>query len=239
MNLSNFRIAAKLLTAFTVVALIGAAIGFLGLYNMNRINDAGEQMYDKELLAVSYTKGANIDLLYIGRDLRNMMLATSEEGRQKASEESLEHLKMTRDNMSKAEPLYWSEKGKAEFKKLNELWAQYEQEVKTLKEKIMKEPIDAKSEAQAYLAGPFAAQVNKLDDQMTVLTQIKEKNAEKLAKDANVMYSDSRTFIIAMIVLGAALGLGMGLAISRSIAGGVRQGAQMAQRMAGLSDMMK
>jgi methyl-accepting chemotaxis protein len=232
MNLSNFRIAAKLLAAFIIVALIGAAIGFLGLYNMNRINDAGNQMYDKELLALSYTKEANIDLLYIGRDLRNMLLATSEEGRQKSSQAAQENLKLARDYLNKAEPLYWTENGKAEFKKLNELWAQYEQEVKTLKEKIMKEPIDAKSEAQAYLAGPFAAQVNKVDEQLTALTKIKERNAEKLSNDTDVMYSDSRTFILAMIVLGAALGLGMGLVISRSIAGGVRQGAQMAQRMA-------
>ncbi len=84
MKLSDYKIGTKVVGAFMFVALIGAGIGATGIVNMNKINDAAEVMYSKELLGISYIKEANINLLYIGRDIRNAILSPSEVGRQKA-----------------------------------------------------------------------------------------------------------------------------------------------------------
>ena len=60
MNLSQFRIATKLVAGFIIVALIGAALGLYALGNMNALNDADTQLYEKETVGMSLVKDANI-----------------------------------------------------------------------------------------------------------------------------------------------------------------------------------
>ena len=64
---SNLKVGTKLISAFIVVSLITAVVGYIGIRNMGTINDMADDMYLKELLGISYIKEANINLIYISR----------------------------------------------------------------------------------------------------------------------------------------------------------------------------
>ena len=73
-----------LLTAFVVTSILTAAVGGLGLYNMNQINDASRAIYDRELMGLSYIKDAGIHRAAAARDWRTILIAKDEEARKKA-----------------------------------------------------------------------------------------------------------------------------------------------------------
>ena len=233
MQLSNFRIATKLIAAFVIVAAIGAGMGLMGLFNMSRINDAGNLMYDKELLGLSYMKEANINLLYLGRDVRNTLLATSEEQRLKARANLQKNLELTKSNLEKARPLYHTEKGKAAFEKLDAFWRDYEKALKEMDALAGAAPLGQAGEGVNYLFTRFAPAVNLVDDQMTVLARIKEGNAEKLSKDTDETYHSSFSMTIVLILLGVGVGVGLGYFISRNVTTSLQRAVAAAQEMAG------
>ena len=78
MKLNQMKVGTRLLLSFIAIALSGAIVAGIGIVNMGRINDMGDRMYEQELLGLSYVKEANISLIYIGRALRSMLLASSE-----------------------------------------------------------------------------------------------------------------------------------------------------------------
>ena len=112
MNLSDYKISTKLIASFVLVALFSLLIGLQGLSNTSRINDSTVQLYEKEMMGLSYMKEANIDLLYIGRSARNALLATSDEGRAKALEKLKADVALTKQNMEAARPLFYTERGR-------------------------------------------------------------------------------------------------------------------------------
>ena len=84
----NLRIEIKFIGAFVIVASIVAVVGFIGIRNMSVINDLTDKIYKEELLGMSHIKQANINLLFLIREEKNIMLASSDAERQKYLEQS-------------------------------------------------------------------------------------------------------------------------------------------------------
>ena len=70
----NMKTIWKLVTGFSLVCSISAVIGWVGLTNMSVINTMLNGMYESELLGLSHCKQANVNLICIGRALRNVLL---------------------------------------------------------------------------------------------------------------------------------------------------------------------
>lgn len=81
MTFSNMRLGTKLISAFVLVCSIGAVVSGIGIRNMAQINDEGDKVYHLDLVGLSLTQKANIDLLEAGRSLSNAILASSAEQR--------------------------------------------------------------------------------------------------------------------------------------------------------------
>src|SRR5689334_13250785 len=101
----SMTLGSRLIAGFVAVAALSLIVGSIGLYNMRAIQQAGERMYELDMLGLSHTKEANIDLLAIGRALRNGMLATSDAQRAKALDEAKAKLALAKGELDKARPL--------------------------------------------------------------------------------------------------------------------------------------
>ena len=113
---NNLKLRTILLGGFVIVALFSVIVGFIGIRNMGTISEMTDRMYDRELMAVSYVKEANINLVYIGRDWRTALLATTPEERSKAVKAFAEHARTVQDYLDKARPMFFTEQGKAEHR---------------------------------------------------------------------------------------------------------------------------
>jgi methyl-accepting chemotaxis protein len=233
---ASMKIGTRLVSSFVVVALLSAIVGGIGLYNMRDIQRAGEKVYQLDMLGLSYTKEANIDMLYVGRALRNAMLATSDEQRAKALEDVKAKLALARTNLDKARPLYWSEKGKATFARIDAEWGKYERAVETLSGLAASDTLGQPRASQALLFGAFKDQVNAVDELMTEASELKEKNAER----ANRANAESFVFSAWVMVgaigvalsLGVLLGLAMARLITRQLGGEPGYAVEVANRIA-------
>jgi methyl-accepting chemotaxis protein len=70
----DLKIGTKLITAFVIVSAITAIVGILGIKDMEMINSMADKMYEKDLLGLSYVKEANINLIYMVRDEKSIIL---------------------------------------------------------------------------------------------------------------------------------------------------------------------
>ena len=71
----DLKIGKKLITAFLVVSAFTAFIGIMGIKNMATLNEGADRLYHKELMGIAYIKAANVDLIYLARAEKNLILS--------------------------------------------------------------------------------------------------------------------------------------------------------------------
>ncbi|WP_318014105.1 methyl-accepting chemotaxis protein [Paucibacter sp. TC2R-5] len=231
MNLSNYKIGSKLIAGFLLVAAIGALIGILGLTKMAQLNKAASEMYDKEFKAVSFIKEANIDLIYVERDLRNALLATNPDGRGKSRESLRKNMALAKDNIKQADPLFWTEKGQAAMLKLKGMWDAFEIAVGAMNGKLADESPAGNAAAVEFMFGTLTPLSTQVDDQLTVLAKLKEANAKRIDEENDAAYASNRNLTIGLILLGIAGGVALGLMISRNVVTALQRSLAAAERM--------
>jgi len=221
--MSNMNVGARLTLGFLTVAILTAIVGVIGITNMSKINTAADDLYQKELLGVSYIKEANINLIYQGRALRNYLLAQTIPGIDAAPHllAIQKYRDSLRDNMEKARSLFYTEEGKAKLAELDSAYKAYlEAQDKSIEMAKQEEAAglqqqDRKSAAYAMKDARLLA--DKADDMMTALSQMKEANARKASDDTTELYVFSKWLMITVIAISLVLGVLIGFLITRSI----------------------
>jgi hypothetical protein len=86
-SLDRRKLGAKLLLGFSGVLLIALGLGVQSVLNLRAMRDEAQQIHEKELLGISHLKEANINLVYMGRAMRQVMIAPDAESRDLARKE--------------------------------------------------------------------------------------------------------------------------------------------------------
>jgi methyl-accepting chemotaxis protein len=213
----QMKVGTRLIAGFLVLSLLGAIVAAIGIVNMSRINDKNDLLYDRELLGISYIKEANINLIYMGRALRNVLLAASDKDRQSATSALDTARTQLKTNLDKARPLFYSDKGKQMFSEVDAGLRDYEALVAEATKRALADPLQESRTAVAYVFGTVAPVANAVDNRMTDLARLKEQNAQTAAVEATALYESSRTIML-MLVLGSVVaGIGLGVLITRSL----------------------
>jgi methyl-accepting chemotaxis protein len=229
--LNNLTISKKLMASFLILAAITAVVGLIGISNMAKISAMADQMYEKELLGLSYVKEANIDLIYIDRAQKNLIMAASNADREKFLKRCDEYEKKYQENIEKARPLFYTEKGKAAFAKLDKSWQDYKPVGRRVVETAMKEGISASKSSTALSMGEARQLIDVVDDVLTDLSVIKENNSKKNAESNTRLYSESRSYLLALIVGSVLFGIGVGVFLSRNIGSILRSLLEESKRL--------
>ena len=217
MSFQSLKLSTKLLSAFVLVCLIGALVSGIGIHNMGLLNDEADQMYERELTALSLIKEANIDLVYVARDRRSAMLSTTDAERAKYLERADKSLVKLRAGLDQARPLFVSEKGKAFLAEIDGLWTDYASQGKALQSRIAESRLDDRADVTKALFGDFANLANKLDDRLSDLARLKEADAKRASERTTDVYEHSRALMLGLVVGASLLGIGIGLWIARSL----------------------
>ncbi len=214
---NQMKVGTRLIAGFLVLALLGAIVAAIGIINMSRINDRTATLYEKELLAISYVKEANINLIYVGRAMRNVLLAANDKDRQAATANVDTARSQLRMNLDKARPLFYTDKGKQMFSEVDAGIRDYEAVVAETMKRALADPLQENRDSVAFLFGTVAPVANAVDDRLTALTKVKERNAELAAASAADAYHVSRMLMLALVAGSAIGGIGLGILITRSL----------------------
>jgi methyl-accepting chemotaxis protein len=228
---NDMKIGSKLISAFVLVGIITAVVGGIGIFNMGKIADLADVTYQKETLGISYIKEANIDLLYVSRDEKNLLLASNPQERESA------RAAMTRDaakyqaEVEKVRPLLMTDKGREAMARLDRAWAERLEVMNQVVDLAMKEPFTGRR-ASIDLSSTLSRQkVNAADDILSEISGMKENLAKQDAENSANTYRSSRLFMILLIVGAVIVGVGLGILISRAIARPMAQLAETAKQI--------
>jgi methyl-accepting chemotaxis protein len=229
---ANFKIGTRLIVGFILVALISAVVGLIGAHNSSRMNDLADDMYNKELLGLSYIKEANINLIYIGRARSNFLLASSEEERARHLASIQKSSTTAKEYIAKAKPLFVSERAKEIFGAFEKRWEDYQRDMQQAITMASAKKLAAKDEELSASLGKVREHANALDEMLTELTAQKEKRAAIANDEVEHLYIQSRNLMIALVVGGVLLGVTMGWVLSLSVTRPMVGAVDAAQRLA-------
>ena len=119
------KIGIKLIGAFLLVSMITGLVGFIGVSNMSELNDAADDLYQQELLGLSRIKEANVNLMGVARSLRNSVLATTEEERQRYITKTAENADAVQTSFDKAKSQFTTDEGKQLLNSFSREWGEY------------------------------------------------------------------------------------------------------------------
>ena len=215
--LEKLKLPVKLLIGFSGGLLIAILIGVNAIQSLNKMSEQAQAIYEKELLGISHLKEANINLIYMGRSLRQMMLAPDAADRKKARaaiDKASVTLKM---ELGEARKRVWREEVKKLLVTFDYQFEQYSRNVDRATAMLEKEGFRT-SEAVTYVSSTeFINAGNEADDTINAMTKIKEEGAQKIAQTLADLSEKSRAISLILLLAGLALGGIAGLIMGRSI----------------------
>ena len=214
---NNLTVRARLLGGFLLVAILGALVAAIGIVNLARMNAQAERAYSSDLLGISASKEANINLIYVGRSMRNVLLAQLPEERAKYGQAADEARRNLGKHLDTARPLFRTAEARALLADIDKGLADYDQSRAELVRLADDDTPEGKTMAIAYLFGPMAQKATVVDDKLTALGHNKEKAAHASADEAGRIYASTRSLMIGLVLLSLGLGVAIGLWITRSL----------------------
>jgi methyl-accepting chemotaxis protein len=213
----NLRLGARLMLAFAALIVMGVMVAAFGIHGLSRMNEANHGLYEKELLGISYVKEANINLIYAARARGQFALASSEADREAARQTLRESIDGMRSWLDKARPLFYTEHGQAQFDKLEALIKVW---LPATEAYIAAASGTALQQADAELSTLDLAvkQSNRqVDEQLTLLTKLKEENGERASEAGTEMFRFVSLVMGLLTAVSAICGVVVGVLITRGI----------------------
>ncbi|WP_146009812.1 methyl-accepting chemotaxis protein [Janthinobacterium sp. ROICE36] len=215
--LNRMKVGTRLLAAFFCVALMGAIVAGIGIFNMGKIDTMAGQMYHSELLGLSHIKEANIALIKVGRARSNFLLATTDEERAKRQADIAKFLDVNKSYLVKAQPLFVTPAAKELFARFAAVEADYIATMRQALALAAAEPLAQRSAQLIDLLNKTRLHADELDDVLDKLSLQKEARARAAAEQASGVYQASRSFMIALVLGSVAAGLALGALITRGL----------------------
>ena len=215
--LEKLKLSSKLLIGFSVGLFIAILIGVNAIRSLNEMSEQAQAIYEKELLGISHLKEANINLIYMGRSMRQMMMAPDAAGRETARAEIDKAGIALKMELAEARKRVYREEVKILLVTFDSQFEQYRRNVDRATTLLEKEGFRA-SEAVAYISSPeFMNVVNGADETIDAMTKIKEEGAQKIAQALADLSQKGRNLSLILLLAGLALGGMAGLMMGRSI----------------------
>jgi len=210
----NLTLKSKLLAGFILVAIIAAAIGGVGIYYINKIEQADTKLYEKVTMPLGDMAEISIAFQRQRVNSRDLINATALADKRKFASRIKELREGNNKNITEFEKTILTDEGRKLFDEYKKLRAAYGAEL----DKIVDFALAGKSaEAQEILTGSAAKASRELQNQIEKLMESKLKQA-KLTSDQNTADAKQATLVMtASLVVGVLLAIGLGFFIARIV----------------------
>ena len=213
----NLKIGKRLMGAFLVLSAITGIVGYLGIDNMGTLAGLTDDLYQQELLGVSYVRQASEDQLRSSRAIRDLLLASSQKQREAYIKAIEDDAAKESALVEKAKPLIEDPKAQALLTQYDAASEEYAKMRSRLFEMVRKESLQKERDSVDYATGPLRKENSKVDELLGEISQVKQDDADKAAVEAGQIYSDSRLTMIGIVIGAVLIGILLGVFITRSI----------------------
>ncbi len=198
--LERLRLETKLMLGFGFALLIALVIGLYNVYSLAGANKAAQVLYVEDVLGISHIKEANINLIRLGRNLRQMMLVNDPAQREKAKIQLEQARTNVQKELEEGRARALSQKNKALLSDFDGLHAQH---MRNIDRSIVLLNAGKSAEAvQFILSAEFSDIVDQASNKLTEVTRNKEDTARRYAMQVNASHQQSRLLSVGLLFFG-------------------------------------
>jgi methyl-accepting chemotaxis protein len=213
---NDMKVGQKLVLAFTLVAAIGAVIGFEGIRNASQLNEIAGTMYDREMFGLNHAQKANAQLLAAGRAIRSAVLATDAAERTERIKVTDQRLADVRKEVALTRKTMDTPDGQKLVAQVEAAINDYSVILDQVKTALATEELADLRESTTRLKHSRDI-ANKADELMTKLGERKLATARSLNEQGAAMFTSVRMALIGLTLGGVLTGVVIGLLIARNL----------------------
>jgi methyl-accepting chemotaxis protein len=226
---SNMRIGSRLALGFAIVLGLSIVIAIIGIFNLNAVADAAEQMLDqpikKERLASDWSRNIDVAVNRTSAIAKSTDAALVSFFAKKAEETT----RSSSEILKRLEPGLTSEKEKQAFAKALEVRKTY----LSSRDAVIKLKQDGKlDESNALLDKFYLPAAETYQSTVAEFVGMQRAQLDELAKDIKKLREESRNRIALLALLCAALGVVIAAWLTRSISRPIQEAVIGARRVA-------
>jgi len=229
--LNNVKIGPKLIGGFLVVAVITLIIGILGVTNMGKINGMLGTLYKMHLIGISHAKDANVNLIYIGRSLRQYVLAKDQTEREEQFRKIEKFSETLKEELDLTDKTIVSDEGKEAVRKSRDLYADYYNDLQAFIQMAGKQELLKLDQSIVEGITALKSKGDLIENQFSIVSDLKEKYGEQMYEQSGQMYHNMTTILIVCIIIATLAGILIGVFLSRSISAPLIKVVDMIQEM--------
>ncbi|MEG6523817.1 methyl-accepting chemotaxis protein [Desulfotomaculum sp. 1211_IL3151] len=227
----NLKIATKLTIAFIIVALVAGIIGYIGISNIKKINEADNNMYEKMTAPMGNMAEMSTAFQRIRVNTRDIIISNSPAEIQERSNRIKDYFATIDKNISEVEKTILTEEGKELFRKYYEVDRVFRSETDRLIQLAM---ADQDAEALAVISenGTHGKAAREELDIINRIMEIKIEMAKETAEENSSIAASAVTSMLIIILVGVLISIGLGLFIARIISRPIKELAAAADKLA-------
>ncbi|HIJ61757.1 MAG TPA: GAF domain-containing protein [Rhodospirillaceae bacterium] len=215
--IERFRLTTKLVIGFSIGIVLAIAIGINALSSLSDLEADMERMYEFDLMGISHIKEANINLIYMGRAMRQMMIAQDDLTRDRARAQVTAARETLRREMAEAQKNFYRAETQARSEQFNRDFAKMTENFEHAIALIDKEKSNPSEAARFITSADFINTVNAADDDLTALSKVKEQGSKATIDLARKQTENARRDALLIVIIGLLLCVGCGILIGASI----------------------
>lgn len=215
--LEKRTLVSNLLVGFGVLLLTILLLGINSILTAREINRQASELYQNELLAISHIKEADINLILIGRSLRQFILSPSAGGRADAKVRLDQALLKLHKELDATAKIIQEEQVKQLLDEFEVEFAQYKRNVNAVIE-LVDENVEQQTAAIAFISSNrFSQTVDMADQTLSRMARAVEDSAQMKAETLAWHSKSIQRLNIGLILAGLFFGAIVGVLIGRSI----------------------
>ncbi len=227
--LDDMKIGTKLISSFILVALIAGVIGWIGVVNLHKMDEADTFLYEKITVPLGHLTQVVENYHRMRSNIRDVILVKTPEERQKYIDRISEREK----DMTKAREEYAKGIVDDEDRKLYQDLVAKDEASEALTEKIIKLAMSNQAdEAIAFLEGDADKGYRAVQAAIDALVAMNLKDAKETSDNNATLANKASATMVGIAVGGAVLAVLLGIFVARSITVPLRKGVDFSTAVA-------
>ena len=224
-KLEQLKLNTKLVLGFGLILTFMFLSGLQGIYSQSRLSQSSREIYSNHLLAISNLKQANIQLMYLDRAFRQMVLSDNVV-QQKKYLAQVEQAKLSiASSIATAKPLMGQADEAAMLGKFELYYSKFYRNIERITQSYSSHQINNKLAIQWLESEDYRNTLKSTDALLSEMANQKKLAADVATVSANTLYKQSLIITITFIS-GSILS---GLIFALMIAGSIRRPASRLQ----------
>lgn len=215
--LEKLHLNTKLVVGFSFGILIALIIGLYALSGLTRMESELTKMFEVELLGISHIKEANLNLIYISRAMRQMLIAQDDRVREQARAQIKRAREMLMIALTESRQRMHHPKIIERYEQFQTELARYFESIEYAISLVEREPFIPSPAAIFMTSQEFLDLVARADGSLHELTALKQRTSDDALELAQSTVSNIQWVTGLLLVLGTLIALAAGMLIGASI----------------------